>query len=209
MNGAKRSQLSYQRATLQKQSGTHYVMDCLHGLSLAEAQMTFHQIQETIQMSCESMKFNQQLDGATSLKANGPFNTKHWGAKLLPINWKYILLLWDVQNNEVHRETPNKAEHIQHQKMIDETTHIQSTLQDISIEDSKLINRDAASLRSMTTTSISTYLFGARMLAESYRCPNPQATNRSVITNYFQPLQCQPTNTYMATTNSHDQQPAI
>jgi hypothetical protein len=33
------------------------------------------------------------------------FNAEHWGTKLLSINWKYILELWELRNKEVHGDT--------------------------------------------------------------------------------------------------------
>jgi hypothetical protein len=137
------------------------------------------------------------------------FNAEHWGSKLLSINWKHILLLWNLRNSEVNGETPEKADNIRRQTMIDEILELQSTLKDVSIEDSKLINRDTASLRTMTTTSISTYLYGARMLAESYHRHQPNETNRPVITNFFQPRQRQPTNADSSTANHPDPIAAI
>jgi hypothetical protein len=102
-----------------------------------------------------------------------PFNVEHWGSKLMSINWKHILLLWTVRNKKVKRETPEKAELIQRTSMIDEIQHIRSEITNLLIEDSELINRDEASLRAMTT-SLSTYLYGSHMLAESYRQENQQ-----------------------------------
>lgn len=137
------------------------------------------------------------------------FNAEHWGNTLLSINWKHILLMWNLRNSEVNGETPEKAENIRRQKMIDEILDIQSSLRDVSIEDSELINRDAMSLRTMTTTSLSTYLYGAGMLAESYRRRTAQEINRPVITNFFQPRQRQHTTADTSTANNIDPQVAI
>jgi hypothetical protein len=68
--------------------------------------------------------------------------------------------------------------------MIDEIRHMRSTITNLSIEDSDLINRDVASLRAMTTSSLPTYLYGARMLAESYRQENPEEINRPTMTDF-------------------------
>jgi hypothetical protein len=46
-------------------------------------------------------------------------------SKLLTINWKYILELWELRNKEVHSDTPTKAISIKRQHMIDKILHIQ------------------------------------------------------------------------------------
>jgi hypothetical protein len=97
------------------------------------------------------------------------FNTEQWGMKLMSINWKYILQLLETRNKEVNGDTPSKAESIRRQNMINEILHIQTTQQNLPITVSHLISRDQASLRAMTTLSISTYLYGAQLLEEAAR----------------------------------------
>jgi hypothetical protein len=87
------------------------------------------------------------------------FNAEHWGAKLLAINWNYILELWKLRNSE--------TETIRRTTMIAEILHIETSLNFLPMLDRQLISRDQTSLRAMSTTSISSYLYGARMLAES------------------------------------------
>jgi hypothetical protein len=74
------------------------------------------------------------------------FNAEQWGTKLLSINWKYILQLWDVQNLEVHGETSKKSKVIKRQNKIDEVLHIQSTHKDLPLIARQLISRDPISL---------------------------------------------------------------
>jgi hypothetical protein len=40
------------------------------------------------------------------------FNAEQWGTKLMNINWKYILKLWDIRNKEIKGETPTQVESI-------------------------------------------------------------------------------------------------
>jgi hypothetical protein len=97
------------------------------------------------------------------------FNAEHWGAKIMSINWKYILLLWELRNREFNGETPAKAESIRQQTMINEILHIQANHLHLPLSARQLISRDVVSLRAMNTTSISTYLYGAKLLAEAAR----------------------------------------
>jgi hypothetical protein len=95
------------------------------------------------------------------------FNAEQWGTNLLSINWKYILQLWEARNQETHGDTPKKSEVIKRQNMIDEVLHIQSTHTDLPLTARQLISRDQISLRSMSTASISGYLYGAKLVAEA------------------------------------------
>jgi hypothetical protein len=54
-------------------------------------------------------------------------NVEQWGTKLLAINWKFIIKRWTIRNLEVKGETPEKADLIQQQDMINEIIHIQTT----------------------------------------------------------------------------------
>jgi hypothetical protein len=90
------------------------------------------------------------------------FNAEQWGTNLLSINWKYILQLWEARNKETHGDTPKKSEVIKRQNMIDELLHIKSTHTDLP-----LTARDQISLRSMSTASITGYLYGAKLVAEA------------------------------------------
>jgi hypothetical protein len=116
------------------------------------------------------------------------FNAEHWGAKLLAINWNYILELWKLRNSDVHGDTPEKTETIRRTTMIVEILHIQTSLNFLAMLDRQLISRDETSLREMSTTSISSYLYGARMLAESTSDEDRQQ-GMQLIRNCFQPRQ--------------------
>jgi hypothetical protein len=71
--------------------------------------------------------------------------------------------------------------------MIDEILHIQTTHPDISLSDKALINRDIISLRAMTTSALSAYLYGARTLVETIRHESNRETGQRSIQQYFLP----------------------
>jgi hypothetical protein len=116
------------------------------------------------------------------------FNAEHWGSKLLSINWKYILELWELRNKELHGEAPEKAVSIRRQQMIDEILHIQNTHTHLSLSDRELINRDIILLQAMTTSSLTAYLYGARTVVETAR-QHPRVTGQQRIQKFFQPRQ--------------------
>jgi hypothetical protein len=97
------------------------------------------------------------------------FNAEHWGTKLMSIHWKYILRIWETRNKEVKGDTPAKVELIRRQNMIDEIKQIQETNTNIPLFARNLISRDIVSLRSMSTPSLSAYLYGTRMVVASIR----------------------------------------
>jgi ribonuclease HI len=97
------------------------------------------------------------------------FNAEQWGTRLISIHWKYILKIWEVRNNEVNGETLVQSNIIRRQNMIEEIIHIQSTHTDLPVTVRQLIARNTTSLRSMSTSSISAYLYGAKLVAEAAR----------------------------------------
>jgi hypothetical protein len=114
------------------------------------------------------------------------FNAEQWGMKLMSINWKYILQLWETRNKEVNGDTPSKVESIRRQNMINEILHIQATHPDLPIAISHLISREPASLQAMTTSSISAYLYGAQLVAEAAKQHGKNIEQQTITQMYEQ-----------------------
>jgi hypothetical protein len=106
------------------------------------------------------------------------FNAKQWGSKVLSINWKYILELWELRNKDVHGDTPEKAETIKQTHIIDEIIHIQGSHSHLLVSARALISRDRISLRAITTLAISAYLL-IRSTHTSGGIPTAQLRNGS------------------------------
>jgi hypothetical protein len=119
-------------------------------------------------------------------KPNHSFNAEHWGAKLIAIHWKHMLELWSIRNQEVHGETPEQTEEINRTTMIAEIIDIQQSHQHLPISSRELISRDKTSLQDMPTPSLSLYLYGAIMLAESAK-KHPNKIETRPISKFFQP----------------------
>jgi hypothetical protein len=122
-----------------------------------------------------------------------PFTAEYWGSKIMSINWKYIFQLWSLCNTEVNGETSEKTESIKRQHTINEILHIQNTHSHLPHSARDLINRDLQSLWAMNTSSISVYLYGARMLVEM-ACQQHQDTGQHTLLQYFQHHQGSTTN---------------
>jgi hypothetical protein len=74
------------------------------------------------------IEWGNLINNHSTKKNNPSANAEQWGAKLLSINWNYILELWKIRNLEVHGDTPEKTETIHHTPMIREIIRIQSSL---------------------------------------------------------------------------------
>jgi hypothetical protein len=125
---------------------------------------------------------NKHLARQTKYK----FNAEHWGMKLLSINWKYVLQMWEIRNKEVKTDTPTKVESIRRQNMINDILHIQATHLDLPLAIGHLI-KGIASLQAMTTSSISTYLYGAQIVAEAARI-HGRNIDQQMITQFFEQI---------------------
>jgi hypothetical protein len=71
--------------------------------------------------------------------------------------------------------------------MIDEIVHIQTTHQDLPISARALISCDAISLRAMTASALTAYLYGARKMVEASRQHRYRETGQQSIQQFFQP----------------------
>jgi hypothetical protein len=127
---------------------------------------------------------NQHL----ATKPKHSFNAEHWGAKLVAIHWKHILELWLVRNSEVHGDTPEQTEQFHRTTMIDKIVERQNAHQHLPASAWELISRDKAALQEMSTSSITSYLYGAKMLAESVK-KHQNEQDTVPISNFFQPQQ--------------------
>jgi hypothetical protein len=116
------------------------------------------------------------------------FTAEHWGIKILSINWKYIIQVWLRRNTEVNGATPEQVDHKKRQQMIDEIIYIQNNNTHLPQAPRDLINRDVPSLEAMNTSSIVTYLYCAREIAEKARQQHMD-TGQQTIHRYFQRLQ--------------------
>jgi hypothetical protein len=88
-----------------------------------------------------------------------------------------------MRNAAVKGETPEKAEIVHRNDMINEILHIQSISRHLPVTAQELIFRDATALRTMKTSSISAHLYRARMIIESSR-QHPNTPGQQSITNY-------------------------
>jgi hypothetical protein len=92
------------------------------------------------------------------------------------------LKLWTTRNLEVKGETPEKAYIVHRTDMINEILHIQLITGQIPATAQELIFRDATALRTMKTSTILSYLYGARMIIEA-SFTTTQKYSRATIDN--------------------------
>jgi alpha-D-ribose 1-methylphosphonate 5-phosphate C-P lyase len=97
----------------------------------------------------------------------------------LSINWKFILQLWTIRNKEVKGDSLEKSRYIQRQEMIQEL-YIQNTHQHLPLDTRSLIDRDIKSLQGMNTSTLTAYLYGAQMVAQSAKTQQEDTTQRNI-----------------------------
>jgi hypothetical protein len=91
-------------------------------------------------------------------------NAEHWGTKLLKINWKYILELWAIRNDEVKGSTLEEQNSNLRQDMIDEILFLQQRYPDLPFDLRMLINNDREKLETMSTNALISYLYGTKLI---------------------------------------------
>jgi hypothetical protein len=96
-----------------------------------------------------NIEWGELINNHLANKPNHSFNAEHWGAKLIAIHWKYVLELWAIRNQEVHRETPEQIESIHRTTMIAEIVKIQEAHQHLPLSARDLISRNDTALRAM------------------------------------------------------------
>jgi hypothetical protein len=87
----------------------------------------------------------------------------------------------------VHGDTPDTMKTIQGQQMINEIEHIQTTQPHLPASARALISRDITSLQAMTSSALTSYLYGAREVVEAYRHHRHRETGQQRIEQFFQP----------------------
>jgi hypothetical protein len=98
------------------------------------------------------------------------------------------LEIWSVRKSEVHGDTLEQIESINRTTMIDEIVEIQHAHQHLPASARELISCEATVLHDMSTSSITAYLYGAKMFAESVR--KHQTEQDTVpISNFLLPRQ--------------------
>jgi hypothetical protein len=69
--------------------------------------------------------------------------------------------------------------------MIQEILYIQNTHQHLPLDTRSLIDRDIKSLQVMNTSTLTAYLYGSQLVAQSARTTQDDTTQRN-ITSFFQ-----------------------
>jgi hypothetical protein len=95
-------------------------------------------------------------------------NAEDWGYKLLAINWKYILELWTLHNEEVKGSTPEEQNSSFRQDTISEIQYLQAKYSELPFDLSLFINNDRVTLESMTTNALIAYLYGAKLIIRAH-----------------------------------------
>jgi hypothetical protein len=111
---------------------------------------------------------------------------EQWCAQLLAINWKHILLLWQVRNTEVHGSTKEEATLIQKTKLIEEIIYLRNKYPDIQFNTRQLINKSRAELELLPVGMVATYLYSVKLVITAHR-KHAKNARSNTISQYFPP----------------------
>ena len=75
------------------------------------------------------------------------FDAETWGAKIIDINIKYLLLFWENRCLNEHGTTSEEQESKSKTKLLNEILHMQQTSYPRNDNDAKIIHHDFEALR--------------------------------------------------------------
>ena len=89
-----------------------------------------------------------------------------WGAKLIAINWKYVLEMWKLRNGEEHGTDAVTIEKKKKERLMAEILHLQEENKDVSISDANWLLEDADILMENDSNRLEIWVYGARILGQ-------------------------------------------
>jgi hypothetical protein len=89
-----------------------------------------------------------------------------WGAKMISINWKYVLEMWKLRNDEEHGTDAETIEKKKKERLMAEILHLQEENMDINIGDANWLLEDADILMENDSNRLEIWLYGARILGQ-------------------------------------------
>jgi Reverse transcriptase (RNA-dependent DNA polymerase) len=138
-----------------------------------------------------SMEWGTLINQHLGTQKRQKISAEQWCAQLFAINWKHILDMWSIRNQEIHGSTPAEAERIQRDNLIEEIIFIRDQHQDIPLSTRDLINKDRSELVTMSVRSLSTYLYSQKLIVKAHRRHNRNTSNNT-ITKYFTTIPPEP-----------------
>jgi hypothetical protein len=91
-----------------------------------------------------AIKWGNIINQHIATKSTINHNAEDWGTKLLKINWRFILVLWDIRNKEVKGSNSEEQTLNLRQDLIDEVIYLQQQHQDLPFDLHLFINSDRA-----------------------------------------------------------------
>jgi hypothetical protein len=112
-----------------------------------------------------AIEWGHRINRHISTQSTHKMNAEQWGTKILQINWKYILKLWQTRNEETNGISPEQTEKSRELSLIEEFQYIQSGLQHIPFDILSLINHLVDDLKKLSVQALEAYLYGAKPVA--------------------------------------------
>jgi hypothetical protein len=89
-----------------------------------------------------------------------------WGAKLISINWKYVLEMWKLRNGEEHGTDAVTIEKKKKERLMAEILYLQEENMDVNIRDANWLLEDADILMENDSNCLEIWVNGARILGK-------------------------------------------
>lgn len=94
------------------------------------------------------------------------YNAEKWGAKLLEINWKYVLKIWRQRCEDLHGATKSEIDQLKKEKLLQEIAYIQSSNQELLTKRSEWIHEDIEELSKLDNTALEAWIYGAKIMTK-------------------------------------------
>ena len=106
------------------------------------------------------------------------FDAEKWGTKIIDINFKYLILLWEHRCLIEHGTTDEEQESKLKTKLLNEIMHMQQTSHPRNDNDAKIIHHDFEALRKLNSNQLQDWIVGARII---YTICKQKISNSSML----------------------------
>ena len=117
-------------------------------------------------------------------------DAEKWGMKLININFKYLLEMWELRNQEVFGTTPEQIEKNKVIQCLEEVKYIQEMNQDCSAFERDWLFEDIEELSKQNSNRLEIWLHGARIFAKANEKNGSLGTDCRKISEFYQYSTC-------------------
>jgi hypothetical protein len=87
--------------------------------------------------------------------------TEHWVATLFEINWRFVVSMWSLRNEELHGASMTEKSNRRKQKLIKELMTILHHNQELPVSKMEMISINPGRYSELSLHQLQTYVYGA------------------------------------------------